>query len=77
MAMSTSAKPLVGVIKDLASRTNAQATSESERQLPFAIERIRVLETEKRLNRASTSTPEDADALLELAVETFKNPERQ
>lgn len=77
MAMSSSAKPLIGVIKELASRINAQQLSESERRLPFAIEHLRTLETEKKIKDARAEEPEDAEDLLQAAIDRFnKEPVR-
>lgn len=60
MAMYSSGKPLISTMKEVAGRTLNQKTSVSDKLLPFAKERIRILKTERAFN--SYNHQEDSPA---------------
>jgi len=71
MAMSSSGKPLIGVMKELSARILNQKASESDRLLPYANERIKILKAHRIVDQTREGDLEHTDTLIQHVIEAF------
>jgi hypothetical protein len=72
MAMSSSGKPLLSVMQELSARILNQKTTESDRLLPLANERIRLLHAQRLVDQAGVAGPKDVDAFIQQIIKAFE-----
>lgn len=75
LAMSSSAKPLIGALKELSSRVLNEQPSRSAMLLPLVEERLRIVRAERVLDRLETAEPTAPDDALGKVIEQYDPPE--
>lgn len=77
MAMSSSASPLIGVLKEVSSRVLDRRVMRSEPLLPYAQERVDVLEAQRQLDSLQEKPKKAAELTADLGkvIEAFARPE--
>ncbi|MBI3497355.1 MAG: hypothetical protein HY058_08630 [Proteobacteria bacterium] len=71
MAMSSDAKPLISVLKDLSSRVLDQKANASDQLLPIATERLHISEAQRALDAAKPKFPDDVAPAVQKVIEAF------
>lgn len=77
MAMSSSAKPLIGVLQEVSSRTLAPRLNPADRLLPLVTERLRISEAERKMQTFQTLPPTTAADAVTGVLDAFDPPPRQ
>lgn len=72
MAMSTSAKPLVGMLKDLSGRVLNQRAAGADQLLPLARERTHILRAERALDRERAREDATPEEVIDATVQAFE-----
>ena len=75
LAMSSSAKPLIGALKELSSRVLNEQPSRSAMLLPLVEERLRIVRAERVLDRLETEEPTAPGDALAKVIEQYDPPE--
>ncbi len=75
LAMSSSAKPLIGALKELSSRVLNEQPSRSAMLLPLVEERLRIVRAERVLDRLETAEPTAPKDALGKVIKQYDPPE--
>ena len=71
MAMTSSGKPLISVLKELSSRMLAEHDSDSDLLLPLAQEHIAILRAKRVVDKLKDDTNVISDQLIERVIDAF------
>ncbi len=72
MAMSSSAKPLIGVMQELSARVLNQKANESDRLLPIADERIKLLKAQRVVDQTGQVEVNTLPDFIDNVIKAFK-----
>ena len=75
LAMSSSAKPLIGALKELSSRVLNEQPSRSAMLLPLVEARLRIVRAERVLDRLETAEPTAPKDALGKVIKQYDPPE--
>jgi|GEM_PF-931343 len=72
MAMSTSAKPLIGMLKDLSARVLQERAAGADQLLPLARERSAILRAQRSLDQARAASAVTPESIVDATIAGFE-----
>lgn len=77
LAMSTSARPLISTIKDVASRLTSTRPASAADLKPLSDERVRVLQAERAVEQANAQSGADVTSVVDAAITALEGGNTQ